>query len=30
LRITPTPAYLGRAWGVDAITLKYIQRRFTT
>jgi hypothetical protein len=30
LRVTPTPSSLGKAWGVDAITLKYIQRRFTT
>lgn len=30
LRFTPTPASLGRAWGVDAVTLKFIQRRFTT
>jgi len=30
LRITATPDTLGKAWGVDAITLKIIQRRFTT
>lgn len=30
LRITTIPTSLGKAWGVDAITLKYISRRFTT
>lgn len=25
-----TPASEGRAWGIDAVTLKYIERRFTT
>ena len=30
LRISAIPASYGKAWGVDAVTLKYIQRRFTT
>jgi hypothetical protein len=30
LRITPIPASLGKSWGIDAVTLKFIQRRFTT
>jgi hypothetical protein len=30
LRVTAIPVSLGKAWGVDAITLKFIQRRFTT
>jgi len=30
LRISTIPASVGKAWGIDAVTLKYIQRRFTT
>jgi hypothetical protein len=30
LRISAIPASLGKAWGIDAVTLKFIQRRFTT
>jgi hypothetical protein len=30
LRFSTNPNYLGKAWGINAMTLKYILRRFTT
>jgi hypothetical protein len=30
LVITPIPTSEGKSWGIDALTLKYINRRFTT